>query len=148
VNVKRLPPLALDQTLAALDAFVPSGDEDEDVARLYEITDPLADTAEIVAATPTMLRVFERYPSVLLGSPGPLVHCIEKAGLETFLPMLLESFRSRPNRMTLWMLERCLRSEPSTQSRFFILEALREVRRAPHAGDLHDDIDEDLAEYG
>ncbi len=140
--------MTIDQTLAALDAFTPSGDEDEDVARLYEITDPLADTAEIVAATPAMLRVFERYPSALLGSPGPLVHCIEKAGLESLLPMLLESFRSHPNQMTLWMLGRCLRSAPSTLSRFSILKALREVRRSPHGEDLHDEIDEALAEYG
>jgi hypothetical protein len=140
--------LTIDQVLAALEAFAPSGDEDEDVARLGRITDQLTNTEQIVAATPAMLRVFERYPGALLGSPGPLVHCIERAGLETFLPMLLESFRSHPNRMTLWMLERCLRSEPSTQSRFSILQALREVRGAPHGGDLHDDIDEDLAEYG
>lgn len=140
--------MALDQTLAALDAFVPSEDEHEDVARLYKITDQLIDTEQILAATPAMLRIFERYPSALLGSPGPLVHCVEKPGLERFLPMLLESFRSHPNRNTLWMLERCLRSVPSTQSRFSILHALREVRRAPHGRDLHDDIDEDLAEYG
>ena len=134
--------------LAALDAFVPSGDEHEDVARLREITDQLVDTAQILAATPAMLRIFERYPSALLGSPGPLVHCIEKAGMEGLLPMLLQSFRAHPNRMTLWMLQRCLRSSPSTQSRLSVLHALREVRRAPHGVDLHDDIDEDLAEYG
>ena len=140
--------MALDQTLAALDAFLPSEDEDEDIARLYQITDQLIDTEQVLAATPAMLRIFERYPGALLGSPGPLVHCVEKAGLERFLPMLLESFRAHPNRMTLWMLERCLRSAPSTQSRFSILHALREVRRAPHGADLHDDIDEALAEYG
>jgi hypothetical protein len=140
--------LALDQTLAALDAFAPSEDEHEDIARLYQITDPLGDAEQILAATPAMLRIFERYPSALLGSPGPLVHCVEKAGLERFLPLLLESFRSHPNRMTLWMLERCLRSAPAALSRISILQALREVRRAPHGGDLHDEIDEDLAEYG
>jgi hypothetical protein len=138
----------LDQILAALDAFVPSEEEHEDIARLYQITDQLINTEQILAAMPAMLRIFERYPRAPLGSPGPLVHCVEKVGLERFLPMLLESFRSHPNRKTLWMLERCLRSAPSTPSRFSILHALREVRRAPHSGDLHDDIDEDLAEYG
>jgi hypothetical protein len=131
-----------------LDAFVPSEDEHEDVARLSKITDQLIGTEQILAATPAMLRVFERFPHAPLGSPGPLVHCVEKAGLDRFLPMLLESFRSRPNRMTLWMLERCLRSAPSTQARFSILHALRKVRRAPRGKDLHDDIDEHLAEYG
>ena len=127
---------------------MPSEEEHEDIARLYQITAPLVDTEQILAATPAMLRIFERYPSALLGSPGPLVHCVEKAGLERFLPFVLESFRSHPNRNTLWMLERCLRSAPSTQSRLSILHALREVRRGPRGGDLHDDIDEDLAEYG
>ena len=140
--------MTLEETIAALDSFVPTGEEHEYVARLDEIVDPLVDTEQIKAATPAILLVFERFPHTLLGSPGPLVHCIERTSIETYLPMLLGSFKRQPNRMTLWMIDRCLRTDLPTQLRFSILSTLREVHRAPSAVDLHDEIDEKLEEYG
>jgi hypothetical protein len=140
--------VTLEETIAALDSFVPSGEEYESVARLDEIVDPLVDPEQIKAATPAMLRVFERFPHTLLGSPGPLVHCVERTSIETYLPVLLESFKRQANRMTLWMIDRCLRADLPTQLRFSILSTLREIRRAPDAVDLHDEIDEKLEEYG
>lgn len=135
------------ETIAALDAFVPTGDEHEDVARLHALTDGLTTIAQVQAATPALLRIFERHPHALLGSPGPVVHCIERTGLETFLPMLLQSFTAHPTRTTLWMLERCLRSSPAPQSRESILRSLRRVRALPQGSDLADDIDEILGEH-
>ena len=140
--------MTLEETIAALDGFVPAGEEYEYVARLDEIVDPLVDAERIKAATPAILRVFERFPHALLGSPGPLVHCVERTSMETYMPMLLESFKRQPNRMTLWMMRRCLRSELSTQIWCSIISTLREVRRMPSAADLHDEIDEDLEEHG
>jgi hypothetical protein len=95
-----------------------------------------------------MLRVFERFPHALLGSPGPLVHCVERTDIETFLPMVLESFKRHPNQMALWMIGRCLQTGVSTHLHLSILSTLREIRRAPHAVDLHDEIEERLEEYG
>jgi hypothetical protein len=140
--------VTLEETIAALDNFVPIGEEHVDVARLDEIVDRLVDTEQIKEAIPAMLRVFERFPHTVLGSPGPLVHCVERAGIETFLPMVLESFKRHPNRMTLWMIDRCLWTGVPTPLQLSILSTLREVRRAPHAVDLHDEIDERLEEYG
>lgn len=134
-------------TVAELDAFVPTGEEHEDVVLLGEITDQLVSNEQVQAAIPAMLRIFERFPHALLGSPGPLVHCIESAGMEMFLPMVLDSFRKNPNRKTLWMMERCLRSNPSIALQRAVLDTLRLVRRSPAASDFHDEIDEDLAEY-
>jgi hypothetical protein len=101
--------MTLQDTLDELHAYVPSYDEHEDVARLQALTDRLETIEQVHAAIPALLRVFERFPGALLDSPGPVVHCIERCGLETFLPMLLQSFLTRPTRMTLWMVERCLR---------------------------------------
>ena len=134
-------------TIAALDAFVPTGEEHEDVARLDALTDELITIEQVRAATPGLLRIFERHPHALLGSPGPVVHCIERTGLETFLPMLLQSFTAHPARMTLWMLERCLRSSPAPQSRASILRSLHTVRAVPRGSELADDIDEILGEH-
>lgn len=138
---------ALQDTIAALDAYVPTGDEHEDVARLDALTDERETLEQVQAATPALFRIFERHPHALLGSPGPVVHCIERTGPETFLPMLLQSFTAHPTRMTLWMLERCLRSSPAPQSHASILRSLHAVRAAPRGSDLADDIDEILGEH-
>jgi hypothetical protein len=140
--------VTLAETIAALDSFVPTGEEHVDVARLDEIVERLAGAEQIKGATPAMLRVFERFPRTLLGSPGPLVHCVERTDIETVLPMVLESFKRYPNRMTLWMIDRCLWTGVPTQLHLSIVSTLREIRRAPNAVDLHDDIDERLEEYG
>jgi hypothetical protein len=147
-GVSRFPGVALQDTIAALDAFVPSHEEHEDVARFYSLTDQPEGVEQIRAATPALLRIFERFPHALLGSPGPVVHCIEKAETEAFLPMLLQSFVAHPTRMTLWMLQRCLRSSPSPQSRRAMIEALRNVRVASEGLDVRDDIDETIEEHG
>lgn len=140
--------MALQDTLAELAAYVPADEEHEDVARLQVLTDRLETVEQVRAAIPALLRIFERFPHALLGSPGPVVHCIERAGLETFLPMLLQSFMTRPTRMTLWMVERCLRSSLSPQSRHSILHTLRQVRMAPEGIELGSDIGELIDEYG
>lgn len=134
--------------MAELDAFVPTQVEHEDVARLQVLTDRLETLEEIRAAIPALLRIFERSPQALLGAPGPVVHCIERVGLETFLPPLLQSFTTRPTRMTLWMLERCLRSDPSPTSRRSIIEALNTVHQTPQGVGFRSDIEEMLDEYG
>lgn len=140
--------MALQDTIDELDAYVPSYEEHEDVARLQALTDRLETIEQVHAAIPALLRVFERFPRALLGSPGPVVHCIERCGLEASLAMLLQSFKTHPTRMTLWMVERCLRSNPSLQSRLSMLHALDEVRKAPEGTDFDGDIGEILDEHG
>lgn len=140
--------MALQDTIAELDAYVPTYEEHEDVARLHSLTARLETIEQTCAAIPALLRIFERFPHALLGSPGPVVHCIERTGLETFLPMLLQSFMTHPNRMTLWMVERCLRSNPSPQSRLSIIHTLCEARNAAEGMELRSDIAEVLDEYG
>ena len=144
----RLAVPAQPDTIAALKSFVPTGDESEDVARLFALTDELGSPEQVRAAVPALLGIFERFPHALLGAPGPVVHCIERVGLEGFLPALLRSFGRHPARMTLWMIERCLSSNPSASSRLAILQALRGASSSPDAADLRADIEEILGEHG
>lgn len=136
---------AAHRAIAALDGFVPTGEEHVDVADLYGIVDPLAGE-DALQAVPAMLAVFERFPGALLGSPGPLVHCIESTGMPAYVPALLDSFRKAPNRMALRMISRCLRSEPGPLL-MPLLATLRAMRDASSAADLREDIDEELAEH-
>lgn len=136
---------ATDLAIAALAGFVPTGEEHEDVARLYAIVDPLAGD-DALPAVPAMLAVFERFPNALLGSPGPLVHCIEGTAMDSYVPALLDSFRTVPSRMGLWMISRCLRSDPGPLL-MPLIATLRTVRDSTAAADLREDIDEALAEH-
>jgi len=138
-----VPPI--DQTIAALTAFEPTGIEDDDVAQLDEMLDTIVSPEHVEAIAPAILGVFERFPSALLGSPGPLVHCIERLPIAIFLPLVLDSFRKRPARMTFWMIDRCLRETLPAEIRQNALQALRAVRRGPDEG-LHGEIDELLAD--
>ena len=107
--------------------------------------DTVVTPEHVAAVAPAILAVFERFPNALLGSPGPLVHCVERLPIATFLPLVLESFRKRPARMTFWMIDRCLRETLPAALRLDVLRTLREVRRGPDEG-LHDEIDELLAD--
>ena len=133
------------QAISALAGFVPTGEEPLDVTSLYAIVDPLAGE-DVRQAVPAMLSVFERFPGALLGSPGPLVHCIESTGMDSYVPALLDSFRKVPSRMALWMISRCLRSEPGPLL-MPLLATLRSVRDSAAAADLREEIDEELAEH-
>ena len=135
---------AIEQTIAALITFEPTGIEHDDVARLDEMLDAIVAPEHVEAIAPAVLGVFERFPNALLGSPGPLVHCIERLPIATFLPLVLDSFGKRPGRMTFWMIERCLRETLPAKLRQSALGTLRTVRRGPDEG-LHDEIDELLA---
>jgi hypothetical protein len=136
--------LPIDQAIAALTTFEPTGIEDDDVAQLDKMLDSVS-SEHVEAIAPAILGVFERFPSALLGSPGPLVHCIERLPIATFLPLVLDSFRKRPARMTFWMIDRCLRETLPPQLRLSAQQTLRVVRRGPDVG-FHAEIDEILAD--
>ena len=74
-----------------------------------------------------MLAVFERHPDADLGSPGPLVHCIETVPMESFIPDLAESLNRAPSLMTLWMADRCLRSNPTSDQATVLCSAIRTI---------------------
>ena len=69
----------------------------------------------------------ERMPDADLGSPGPLVHTLEKlTGYET---ELVESVRRRPALLSVWMVNRILNSNPQEHIREQYLTLLRDVEQ-------------------
>jgi hypothetical protein len=47
--------------------------------------------------------IFERYHSADLGSPGPIVHALERSPIDDHVALLAESLRRQPTLMTVWM---------------------------------------------
>jgi len=139
----------LSSAQTAIDSFVPTGDEAEDVGRLYDITDALETAGLVADAIPNLLAVFERHPDADLGSPGPIVHCIETTGMDGFVTHLVSSIRMRPTMMTLWMAQRCLRSHPSDAQLADLLNAIGTITDNEFAsGELQSEAASTLASHG
>ena len=119
----------MDQSAAqtAVASFMPTGNEVDDVGRLYDLTDAIESAGLAADLTPQLLTVFERNPNADLGSPGPIIHCIETTGMDAFVPHLVASIRATPTWMTLWMAERCLHSYPPSNLLELLLSALRSI---------------------
>jgi hypothetical protein len=61
---------------------------------------------EGIAAVGILLRLLETNPEVEWGSPGPVVHAVEKFFRKGYEPLLLESVARAPTSHTLWMVNR------------------------------------------
>ena len=78
------------------------------------------------------IRLFEEYPDVDFGLPGPLVHFAESFYRRGYEQRLLDSINRRPTTHTLWMLNRLLNGISAAEKPKY-LSALRSV--ADSAGD-------------
>ena len=133
----------------ALASFVVSGDEADDVGRLYELTDAVESGGLVADLIADLLAVFERNPDADLGSPGPIVHCVETAGMDVFVPHLVSSIRRAPTTMTLWMAERCLRSNPTESQLTDLLAAIGTIPANTFASaELQSEAASTLASHG
>jgi len=117
---------APDAAIAALLAFAPTGEEDEDVRRLDEILEPVpTDAATAAALAPALLALAERHPEAALGTPGPLVRRLDAhAGVRA---LLRESLLRAPAELTTWMANRLLNSRLDRAERADWLAVLGEV---------------------
>lgn len=108
---------------------------DDVVAELYDLVAPIEklDCAEDVI--PDVFAFMEEHPDVDIGSPGPLVHFVER-----FYPICLEqlvaSLGRQPTQSTLWMLNRILNSKLSSEQRGRLLDVLRHVGSHPKASSV------------
>lgn len=76
-----------------------------------------------------VLRFMEMHPDLDFGSPGPLVHRLEKFSLEIYVPLLMESIARIPTTHTVWMLNRIINSELKGPWRDSLIEEMRRISR-------------------
>jgi len=121
----------VDAVIAALNAFRPADDKYDDVenqARLYKILEGFRSLPGRERAMPAMFALLERFPDVDFGSPGPIVHELEtiadRQGRPAHLPLLRESLARQPTRLTLWMVNRWLNTDPPADQRNLWLSEL------------------------
>jgi hypothetical protein len=64
-----------------------------------------------------VLQFMEVHPAVDFGTPGPLVHFIERFRGRGYEEVLVQSIHRRPTAHTLWMLNRLINAAPSGDMR-------------------------------
>lgn len=89
-----------------------------------------ADDGEVDDATfEAAFRFMERNAAAELGSPGPLVHFLERF-YPRYLSRLVESVRRCPTFMTIWMVNRILNGEVDEPDRSELVSLLVSVSRS------------------
>ena len=107
-------------------------DYDADSTRLYELVDDL----ELVGRSPSHVRailqgIAESHPMAHFGSPGPLVHYVEKS--QGFEEVLFELAASVPTFHFLWMLGRCVNGGLSSARALSLIRAFSENQAVPES---------------
>ncbi len=75
-----------------------------DLAPLYTLLDKEFDSSFIEP----LLKIFENNPEFGFGSPGKIVHYIERFPSESYIDLLYASIKRFPTEYNLWMLNRYL----------------------------------------
>ena len=100
--------------------------------RLHELTAELMTLPQPERAVPALFDVMERMPDADLGSPGPLVHTLERMRGH-YESELVESIKRRPTPLALWMVNRILNGTGNPEQRQFYMDLLRFAAEHPAA---------------
>ena len=94
--------------------------EDEIMEAMLEYPNPF----ELVAP---ILEIIESNPDIDFGTPGDLVHFVEKFYKKGYEELLLKSVRKNPTMYNIWMLHRCYIDEDNPlHSKFSLL--IKEIK--------------------
>ena len=94
--------------------------EDEIMEAMLEYPNPF----ELVAP---ILEIIESNPDIDFGTPGDLVHFVEKFYKKGYEELLLKSVRKNPTMHNIWMLHRCYIDEDNPlHSKFSLL--IKEIK--------------------
>jgi hypothetical protein len=122
-----------DKMIAALGAFDAGPNDDHAVFDLYNITDGFETLPDRDRVIPSMFSVIERCARADLGTPGPLVHCIESLGYEHYLSQLVDSVHRKPTYLNVWMVNRILNADIPGDHKHQLLDLLKSVITNPAA---------------
>ena len=137
-----------EEAINQIRAFTPTENEPADVHFLYELLEQLGETKCHANVRRELISIFERFPDASFGSPGPIVHSLEESPVDEHVEILAGSLQRRATVMTVWMAERCFRSELPDANRAALITALMKARGQSGSDEVDEAIDEALEEYG
>ncbi len=98
--------------------------------RLYALCDELVQMEDPGNWMSLLFALMERLDNVDLGSPGPIVHALERSGNQ-YQPLLAESVRRKPTPLTVWMVNRIINVSPADRDDW--MEILEGIEHLPAA---------------
>jgi len=84
--------------------------DDDFITISYEIIEQLEEIPESIEAIEPIIKLIEMNPDADFGTPGPLVHFLEKFGENAYYYKLIESIKRQPTSHTLFMFNRIVNS--------------------------------------
>ena|ERR1039457_5177359 len=129
--------LSFDQILAGLAALKAEDFDDSlpdanGIQKLYELTDALELLPEPERCIRPIFDVMERMPTADLGSPGSLVHALERLR-GRYESELIASIKRLPTSSSVWMVNRILNGTRDFKQRQIYLDLLRFAAEHPTA---------------
>ena len=110
--------------------------------RLADLVGELFEMPNPEQAMDAMFRMMESLPNSELGTPGPLVHGLEK--FKDYEPRLIESVRRLPTPLSVWMVNRILNTTLPKARRESWLSLLEESLDRP---DISDELRAEILDF-
>jgi len=119
-----------DQILERLNDAAKSNDFLEQAS---EIIDEVSLLPNSFDAVEPILRFMEMNPEMDFGTPGTLVHFVERFYGQGYEQMLIDSIRRKPALHTVWMLNRIINGTDDTVEKSRLIQMLKNVTESPLA---------------
>jgi hypothetical protein len=103
--------------------------------RLDELTRELMALPQPERGVRALFDVMERLPDSDLGTPGPLVHALEKMK-GRYESELAESLKRKPVYLSVWMVNRILNAMHDPEQRQYYINLLGDASEHPEATDI------------
>ena len=116
----------ISEIIAAFKEFTLEGNY---LSALSQLTDELLTTNNPELGLDAMFSLLERYPDEEIGSPGPLIHAIEKCKGDEI--KLCASIRRRPSTLAIWALYRLIEKDPQP----LFIDVLKEAENNQEASE-------------
>lgn len=104
------------------DDFEKWDDKSRGIERLRELTERLLKLGQPTQVAELILSTMERLGECHLGSPGPLIHTLEK--LPGYEPYLIRSLERKPTPLSVWALNRILNTVRDLKKREQLLKLM------------------------
>ncbi len=139
----------IDELIEIIENFIPFNEEDlknDNVKFMYDLTDELSSNSNASIAINPLFKMAEKFPSVDWGSPGPIVHFIEKfrGGYEE---SLFESLDRKPTLLTIWMLNRIINGVNREETKIELINKMKKVLDHPLVGNIEKEEVKRFLEY-
>ena len=119
--------------VAALEIYDPT-DDDSPIGTLYPLVEPIEEEESASEAFSAIFAFFERYPDADLGSPGPLVHLLERH-IGKYEDLLAASLKRKPSVTTVTMAHRILNAHRGEEERTKLMALLADASENPASSD-------------